>query len=721
MKIDTRIIKSKLGRRILFMFGLCALLPITALAVSSYFQVSKQLEKQEYRRLNREAKSHGLTIYERLIFLESELGIIATLIKNKSNNFTLPISIEDAQIRSQRFQVLSIITETLDSDAHQEGIYQLLEELTAQEKVHLRKERVIVKPDLKSGGTPNVLMIRLMSEAQGTAKYLVGQIDAGYLWGGVGGTAVSAFTDIIVLDEATNQIYCSAESPRTIPLELRARMLQKSFGGLKMTFEGERYLGAYRLIFMQAQFLVRGWHVVLLQPRSHVFKVMATFRNTFPIVVFVSLLLVFLLSILYIRKSMDPLDLLKKGMLGIAKRDFNQRINLTSNDELQELAQHFNQMSGQLKQQFNALNTRAEIDRTILSSFEAKSIIETAARGMQRLFSCDLLAINILDKKDRIAETYQVFKTSQGVEKHNITFTEKELEGLSNLQSHLLLTNEENKPGFLRDYQQIGLERFLILPILLEQILAAVVVLASKNRFSFSEREIVGARQMADQIGVALANSNLMRDLNMFGWGTMQAFARAVDAKSPWTAGHSERVARLAVLIGNRIGLDTKAGENLRRAAFLHDIGKIGISSSILDKEGKLTEEEFGLIKTHPDLGARIIEPIPVFAPMIPMIRQHHEKYAGGGYPEGVTKEQIDLGARILAVADVYDALATDRPYRKAMSTQESLKIMQAESGKAFDPDVLEVFMEVLEINKDLTESYINLQGPMKPAIRPVA
>ena len=721
MKIDTRIIKSKLGRRILIMFGLCALLPIMALAVSSYFQVSKQLEKQEYRRLNREAKSHGLAIYERLVMLESELNIIGAGIKSKSGNFSLPVSIEDMRSLSQRFQFLSILTEKRSSDQNQESMHWLIDQVTAQEKLHLDEGKTILRRGSGGASYPNIFMIRLISNAHTEDRYIVGQVDRNYLWGIIGGTAISAATDIIILDEATEPLFNSGVTQKTIPLELRARMLENSFGALKMTFDGERYLGAFRLVFMQAKFLVRGWHIVLLQPAALVFEPITNFRNTFPIIVLISLLLALLLSIFYIRKSMVPLDLLKKGMQGVANRDFDQRVNLTSNDELQELAHHFNQMSGQLDQQFAALNTRAEIDREILSSFDAKTIIETAATGMQKLFRCDQLAINILDRDNPTAEIYHIFKGAQRVENDNIAFAETDFERLSNLHGYLTLTDKDNLPGFLHHDAYMGLVHYLILPVLIEQKLAAVVVLASKKRSPFGEREIVQAQQMADQIGVALANSNLMKDLNLFSWGTMRAFARAVDAKSPWTAGHSERVARLAVLIGNRIGLDTKTVENLRRAAFLHDIGKIGISSSILDKEGRLDEEEFGLIKMHPDLGARILEPIPVFAPMIPMIRQHHEKYAGGGYPEGVTKEQIDLGARILAVADVYDALATDRPYREAMSNEKALEIMQAESGKAFDPDLLEVFMEVLELNKDLTDAYTELQGQVKPVLQPVA
>jgi putative nucleotidyltransferase with HDIG domain len=462
---------------------------------------------------------------------------------------------------------------------------------------------------------------------------------------------------------------------------------------------------------MQARFLVRGWQVVLLQPESYVFKPMGTFRKTFPVIVAISVLLAILLSLFYIRKSMAPLDLLKTGMLGVASQEFHHRINLTSNDEFQELAHHFNQMSGQLAHQFNSLNTRAELDRSILSSFDRQTIIETAISGMQRIFKSDLVAINIFSKRSLKAQMYYILKTSPGVAKDTILYDEKELDQLAKYREHLTFSSKNPLPGFLNIYESDGLKHYLVLPVFVEQTLAAVIILATKSHNRFGEMAVVQARQMADQIGVALANANLMKDLNLFGWGTLRAFARAVDAKSPWTAGHSERVARLAVMIAKRMGLDKRTVENVRRAAFLHDIGKIGISSAILDKTSELTEEEIGLIRTHPDLGARILEPIEVFTPLIPMIRQHHEKYAGGGYPDGLSKEHIDLGARILSVADVYDAMVCDRPYRKAMTKDRSLTIMADESEKAFDPEVLDVFIEIATASDDLADIYPDTHG----------
>jgi putative nucleotidyltransferase with HDIG domain len=179
-------------------------------------------------------------------------------------------------------------------------------------------------------------------------------------------------------------------------------------------------------------------------------------------------------------------------------------------------------------------------------------------------------------------------------------------------------------------------------------------------------------------------------------WGALQALARAVDAKSAWTAGHSERVTELALKIGKVLNLHSDSLEKLQRGAFLHDIGKIGVPVAVLDKPAKLSDEEFGLIKRHPDLGAKIIEPINAFREIIPMVAQHHERFDGKGYPEGLAGEEIHQSARILAVADVYDALSSDRPYRKGMGIEAAIGLIQKEAGGQFDPEMVKALLKVI-------------------------
>ena len=197
-------------------------------------------------------------------------------------------------------------------------------------------------------------------------------------------------------------------------------------------------------------------------------------------------------------------------------------------------------------------------------------------------------------------------------------------------------------------------------------------------------------------MAVALSNARLIEELDALNWGTLRALARAIDAKSPWTAGHSECVTEMAMKIGRVMGLGPTEMDVLHRGGLLHDVGKIGMPREILDKPGKLTEDEYRTMRDHVLMGARILEPISAFADALPIVLEHHEWYDGGGYPNGLAGEDLTLGGRIFAVADVFDAISSDRPYRAGMPRERVLEIITNGSGRQFDPKVVEAFLQVM-------------------------
>ncbi len=186
------------------------------------------------------------------------------------------------------------------------------------------------------------------------------------------------------------------------------------------------------------------------------------------------------------------------------------------------------------------------------------------------------------------------------------------------------------------------------------------------------------------------------RALENLSWGTLKAQARAIDAKSQWTSGHSERVTQVAMEIARQMRLPDEKLIVLERGGLLHDIGKIGTPPSVLDKAGRLDAAELEIMRRHVTDGVRILEPITDFHLSLPIVEQHHEAYDGSGYPHGLKGEKIDLLARILAVADVYDALASDRPYRKGVPIPDVIQYIRDGAGRQFDPNVVEAFLHVV-------------------------
>ncbi len=191
--------------------------------------------------------------------------------------------------------------------------------------------------------------------------------------------------------------------------------------------------------------------------------------------------------------------------------------------------------------------------------------------------------------------------------------------------------------------------------------------------------------------------SNSLFKLNQSFNFTVEALAEAVDARDAYTAGHSRRVTHYVTSLGNEMGFSESDIHNLKMASLLHDIGKIGISDLVLHKNTKLTELEYDIIKTHPLIGVSILNKIPEFRDIIPLVYHHHERFNGSGYPNGIAGNEIPIGARIIAVADAFDAMTTNRPYREYITVNSAINELKKGINVQFDPAIIELFLIMLE------------------------
>jgi putative nucleotidyltransferase with HDIG domain len=209
----------------------------------------------------------------------------------------------------------------------------------------------------------------------------------------------------------------------------------------------------------------------------------------------------------------------------------------------------------------------------------------------------------------------------------------------------------------------------------------------------FNENDIQLVSTFAEQAATVLHIADLYSNADELFLNTIESLVAAIDAKDPYTEGHSQRVSGYSVAIATEAGLPPEMRHQIRIGALLHDIGKIGVPDNILTKDGRLTDEEFSEIKKHPTIGANIIRQVRHLQEELPALEQHHERIDGKGYPKGLPGDEISTIARIVAVADVFDAITSDRPYRPAIDIEEALDIMRMESGDHLDPKFVDAFI----------------------------
>jgi putative nucleotidyltransferase with HDIG domain len=259
------------------------------------------------------------------------------------------------------------------------------------------------------------------------------------------------------------------------------------------------------------------------------------------------------------------------------------------------------------------------------------------------------------------------------------------------------MENTESLAPVDRALYSLGIRSVLAIPLVVRNEVKGVLLLGDTEAGKFARGETFTIEKIASQMAVALENARLYEDMRSLFINTVASLANAIDAKSPWTKGHSERVMHISARIAKEMGLSELEVERVRLGGLLHDIGKIGVIEAVLEKPAVLSDDEFPPLRAHPEKGVAILSPIAQLNDVLPAILHHHERYDGTGYPKGLKGEEIPLSARIVAVADSFDAMVSERPYKKGYTIGEAITELGNGAGSQFDPKVVECFSRYLK------------------------
>ncbi len=279
------------------------------------------------------------------------------------------------------------------------------------------------------------------------------------------------------------------------------------------------------------------------------------------------------------------------------------------------------------------------------------------------------------------------------------TFQSAAMWAIENRESLALNASRNDAPEGIPQLPE-NVQSYIVFPLKTpKKSLGALNLIRVQDSISFSNVELEITNVLASQASISIENARLYQNIRDNYLKTIRGFALAVEAKDKYTLGHSENVMKYTVVLARHLNLSDGEIEQIKYAGLLHDVGKIGVDEAILNKPGKLSIKEFEQIKQHPDLGCRILSDVPFFDSLIPLIRHHHEYFNGQGYPDGLAKEEIPFGARILSVTDAFEAMTSNRPYRKAMPNEVAYEILSKEKDNQFDPTVVEAFLDVMKVS----------------------
>lgn len=613
--------RSKVARRIFFLFILCALIPLSVITYYSFSQVTSNLFSQAHRQLHQASKASGMATFERLLMLETDLNMMRTSFQ-KGKEDVLAYSVHGLHDRLKvRFKGL-VLTSGNGRTKNLLGSIPAIPQLKKDDQNAVNSGMTLVLTRPATENLSGIYMVQALDPAQSSYDLLFGEISPEYLWGSEG--FLSPLTQLFVLDQSNNMLFSSF--PEYSPLnEMKKALREKpSTGRFTWEYGNDSYMASYWTVFMMPQFRAN-WILAQSQSRTDVLAPVSNFRKVFQLIVLLTFFVVVLLSLSQIRRSLVPIELLRKATQGIAAKNFNSRVTITTNDEFEELGASFNKMAASLENYLQIMITLNQIGIALSAEKDNNRLLELILFNAKKITNADGCSLFTLtgDKQLRLS-VMSIDSINLVIDRADgVVVPLHDEEGQPNTGNAIAFSAlkdtivdipdmyHESKFDFSRNqdtdrimgYQTHSL---LIVPVKNHEneIVGVIQLINAQNRgtrevLPFSEEDRRLLQTLASQAAVALSKNQLIEDFKALFDSMVELIATAIDEKSPYTGDHCRRVPELTMLLAEAacnekegafkdFTLSEEQMYELRVAALLHDCGKVTTPVHIVDKATRL-------------------------------------------------------------------------------------------------------------------------------------
>lgn len=497
-KIDSEFFQSKVARRVTGLFLLSALVPLITTAFLSKTYLTNILIEQGYVNLQSEGKYYVMSLYDRLLHVERRLTAIANNLNESKNKRVILKSHYGNEFSSLNKETIST-TALITNDN---------EKSNNKARIHSRT--------LNNGKTNMFMSLQLKNNKnnknnKNTSTYLTAEINSDYLWD----TQSKSIFNICILNQGGGIFYCSKSIPNTITLNNTKRTSNNKRIKHWTSNDGD-YISASKVLFLKSRFNSTNWKVTITQLEEDVLSPASTFNKLFPLVIILTLLVVLSLSMAQIQRILIPLKKLISGTQRIAKREFNEKVEVESNDEFYDLAQSFNDMSERLKRQFSAFTILSSIDKLILSDTQGEDIYFSVLKQMQDVAPSDIASITVLEHDaPKMGKTYLLSKQTVTTENNKrILLSDNDIKTLRSPTNYNDMLLQAKGQHFLAPIKEFGAEHVCIFPVTVNEKIAAIISLGFISDVTLNTDDLQQIRNISDRIAVAL--SAIARDKKLY-------------------------------------------------------------------------------------------------------------------------------------------------------------------------------------------------------------